>query len=169
MLSEALFSAVAEAVFGHLLQKAGLAGRVCTVLGVDPQHRAFWTALARAYAAFARRYPDLTAPLFDDTFLKGPAAPLSAQSLTRRGRPDPADLARCWAEHLGHRDPAARPHLSEATRAAADFLKLLEAELAEQQTPRLLWDTRALKEIKADLEQVLQRLQAVLLCTPSWS
>ncbi|MFN3763022.1 MAG: hypothetical protein ACK4WK_07465 [Anaerolineae bacterium] len=44
---EALFSAVAEAVFGYLLQEAGLADRVRAVLGVDPQRRAFQAALTR--------------------------------------------------------------------------------------------------------------------------
>lgn len=36
MLTEALLSAVAEAVFGHLLQEANLADRVRAVLGVGP-------------------------------------------------------------------------------------------------------------------------------------
>ena len=156
---EALFSAVAEAVFGYLLQEAGLADRVRAVLGVDPERRAFQSALTRAYAAFARQYPELTAALFDEAFLTGPAAPLLAQWLTRRGHPDPAELARRWAQQLGHSDPAAWPRLPEATRAAADFLRWLEAELAEQRALWPLWDARALGEIRADLKQVLQRLQ----------
>ncbi len=123
MLPEALLSAVAEAVFGHLLQEAGPAERVRAVLGMDPERRAFRTALAQAYTAFARRYPDLAASLFDETFLTGPAALPLIQLLIRRGHPDPADLARRWAQHLGHRDPAAWPRLIEATRAAADFLR----------------------------------------------
>jgi hypothetical protein len=43
MLLEALFSAIAEAVFGYLLQESGLAERTRAVLGRDPQRRAFQT------------------------------------------------------------------------------------------------------------------------------
>jgi hypothetical protein len=57
MLPEALFSAIAEAVFGYLLQESGLAERARAVLGRDPQRLAFQTALARACTAFARQYP----------------------------------------------------------------------------------------------------------------
>ncbi len=83
MLLEALFSAIAEAVFGYLLQQSGPAERVRAVLGLDPQHRAFQTALARAYADFARQHPEWTASLFDETFLKSQAVvPLLADLLT---------------------------------------------------------------------------------------
>ncbi len=57
MLTETLLSTIAEAVFGHLLQEAGMAERVRAVPGVDPERCAFQTALARAYAAFARQTP----------------------------------------------------------------------------------------------------------------
>ncbi len=158
MLTEALFSAVAEAVFGYLLEESDLSGRVRAVLGVNPERRAFQTALARAYATFSRRYPDLAASLFDEHFLKTEAAPLLAELLTRRGRPDPADLAHRWAAHLGHPDPEAWPRLAEATRAAADFLVWLEEELAEQPALRPLWDARALERIAEDTEAIRRRL-----------
>ncbi|MBC7226280.1 MAG: AAA family ATPase [Thermoflexales bacterium] len=160
MLTEALFSAIAEAVFGYLLQEAGLADRVRAVLGADPERRAFQTALARACAAFARQYPDLAASLFDETFLTTEGAPVLAQLLTRRGRPDPADLARRWAAHLGHDNPDAWPRLAEATRAAADFLTWLEAELAQQPALQPLWDSRALERIAENTEAIRQALEA---------
>ncbi len=47
MLTEALLFAVAEAVFGYLLQETDLAGRVRAVPGADPGRRAFRAALAR--------------------------------------------------------------------------------------------------------------------------
>ena len=43
MVLVALFSAIAEAVFGYLLQESGLAERTRAVLGRDPQRRAFQT------------------------------------------------------------------------------------------------------------------------------
>lgn len=57
MLTETFLSAFAEAVFGYLLQETELTERVRTVLGVDPERRAFQTAPARAYATFARWWP----------------------------------------------------------------------------------------------------------------
>ncbi len=158
MLTEAFFSAVADAVFGYLLEEADLAERVRAVLGVDPERRAFQTALARAYATFARRYPDLTASLFDESFLETEAAPLLAELLTRRGQPDPADLARRWAAHLGHPDPESWPRLDETTRAAADFLTWLEAELARQAALRPLWDACALERIAEETETIRRTL-----------
>jgi hypothetical protein len=61
MTLEPLFSAVAEAVFGAMLQESGLAERTRAALGLDPTRRAFQTALAQTYAAFARHYPEWTA------------------------------------------------------------------------------------------------------------
>jgi len=66
---EALFSAIAEAVFGYLLQESTLTERTRAALGLDPTRRAFQTALARAYTVFARHYLEWTAALFDKTFL----------------------------------------------------------------------------------------------------
>jgi len=63
------------------------------VQAVMPNH--VQIALARVCAAFARQYPEWTASLFDEHFLKSQeVVPLLAELLTRRGRPDPAHLAR---------------------------------------------------------------------------
>jgi hypothetical protein len=160
MLLESLFSVIAEAVFGYLLQESGLAERARAVLGLDPQRRAFQTALARAYTAFARHYPEWTASLFDEAFLKSEAVvPLLAGLLTRRGRPDPAQLARRLAIHLGHSDPDRWERLSEATRAAADFLNWLEAELANQPALQPLYDSRALERIAENTEAIRRALE----------
>jgi hypothetical protein len=160
MLLESLFSVIAEAVFGYLLRESGLAERARAVLGLDPQRRAFQTALARAYTAFARHYPEWTASLFDEAFLKSEAVvPLLAGLLTRRGRPDPAQLARRFAIHLGHSDPDRWERLSEATRAAADFLNWLEAELANQPALQPLYDSRALERIAEHTEAIRRALE----------
>ncbi|WP_298405995.1 hypothetical protein, partial [uncultured Chloroflexus sp.] len=142
MLTEALFSTIAEAFFSVLFKEMPLADRVRA--GVDPEREAFQEALEKAYTTFSDRYPDWKASLFDEHFLRGAAAPVLAQLLTRRGQPDPADLACKWVQHLGHQDPQAWPRLSDATRAAADFLDRLEAELKTQPPLQALWDSRAL-------------------------
>ena len=160
MSLEALFAAIADAVFGYLLQQSNLAERARALLGLDPVRRAFQTALARAYAAFARQYPEWTASLFDETFLKSPeVVPLLADLLTRRGRPDPAELARRFAAHLGPSDTDRWERLGEAaTCAAADFLTWLEAELARQEALQPLYDSRALERIAENTEAIRQAL-----------
>ncbi len=158
-IGEALLAAVAEAVFGYALEQSGVADRVRAVLKIDPKHKAFQVALARAYTAFARQYPDLVASLFDESFLKIEAAPLLAQLLTRRGRPDPAELAWLWARHLGHDDPDTWPRLAEATRAAADFLTWLEAELAKDPALQALYDSQALDRIAENTDAIRRALE----------
>jgi len=155
MLLETLFSAIAEAVFGYLLQESGR-----KIFRPDLLSLAFQTALARAYMAFARQHPDWTASLFDETFLKSePVIPLLADLLTRRGQPDPADLARRFAIHLGHRDPDRWERLGDATRAAADLLTGLEAELARQEALQPLYDSRALERIAENSEAIRRALE----------
>ncbi len=157
---EPLFAALAETVFSALLQESGLAERTRAVLGLDPTRRAFQTALARAYTAFARQYPEWTAALFDKTFLNSPdVVPLLAALLTRRSQPDPAHLARLFAAHLGHSDLDRWERLGDATRAAADFLTWLEAELAHQDALQPLYDSRALERIAGNTEAIRRKLE----------
>jgi hypothetical protein len=162
MLLEPLFAAIAEAVFSSLLQESGLAERTRAALGRDPTRRAFQTALAQTYAAFARQYPEWTAALFDETFLNSrDVVPLLAALLTRRGQPDPAHLARLFAVHLGHSDPDRWERLGDATRAAADFLTWLEAELARQDALQPLYDSRALERIAEHTGAIRRALEAL--------
>lgn len=157
---EPLFAAVAEALFGYLLRQSDLAGRAQAVLRLDPKRRAFQTALGRACAAFAGRHPEWTASLFDEAFLTSEAVlPLLAELLTRRGRPDPADLARRFARHLGHPDPDAWPRREAATRVADDFLHTLEAELAKEEALRPLYDSRALERIAENAGAIRRMLE----------
>ncbi len=160
MIGEALLAAVAEAVLGYVLQESGLAERLRAGLGLDPRKHAFQVALARTYAAFVRQYPQWTASFFDERFLTEKAAPLLADLLTRRGRPDPAQLAHLYAQEcLGIADPGQWGRLGEATCAAADFLRWLEAELAPQPALQDLWDSRALEQIVANTEAILRALE----------
>ena|SRR6266700_6394073 len=96
ILTEAALGAIAKAVFGHVVKQtvetALPADKVRAWLGRDPQQLAFQGALCRAYTVFARHYPEWTVSLFDEPFLKGPAAPFLAHSLSRNMPPDPAGL-----------------------------------------------------------------------------
>jgi hypothetical protein len=158
-LLSGLFSAVAEAVLSHALQRLDLADRVREWLKRDPARLAYQKALARAYAAFARQYPELTASLFDEFFLKTKAAPELARQLTRHRHPDPAQLARLWAESLP--GSLSQRHAAHIARAAADFLHWLESELKAEQVFQPLFDSRALESLPA-LEAKMDALAAEL-------
>jgi WD40 repeat protein len=140
----------------------GLFDRVRAILSTDDKQLAFETALARAYTAFARHYPMWTASLFDEYFLKSePVIELLAKLLTRRGRPDPKEFARLFANHIGQHYSEHRERLiDDVTPAAADFLKWLEAELENQEVLRPLYDSRALAQIAQNTEAIRQALES---------
>jgi len=145
----------------QFLQQLGLVDRVRAILGTDDKQLAFQTALARAYTAFARHYPTWTASLFDKSFLTSePVIKLLDELLTRRGRPDPKEFARLFANHIGQHYPEHRERLiDDVTPAAADFLKWLEAELENQEVLRPLYDSRALAQIAQNTEAIRQALE----------
>ena len=66
---EALFAAVAESVLSYVIDKVDPVVPLFHWLKRDPATLAFKNALARTYNAFAREFPDLTASLFDISFL----------------------------------------------------------------------------------------------------
>jgi hypothetical protein len=94
------------------------------------QNRAFRTALHQAQQQFARQYPEWTASLFDEYFLKHNAAPLLVHYLQHAAPSTPLELATTWDEHLGPASATVRQRrIAELTPAAADFLRSLEANL----------------------------------------
>jgi hypothetical protein len=165
MLTEALLSAVVEAVFGYVLQQSGLAEKVRGSLGRDLQRLAFKIALSRAYTAFARNYPQWTASLFDEHFVTHRAAPFLACCLARDAGPDPAGLAATWADQLNLEGERRQPIIAELTPASAAFLSWLESELRARPEFQLLFDSRALDAIAdatAETAQAVEHLQREL-------
>ncbi len=176
---DTLFAAVAEAVFNLLIQESGLTERVRAVLRVDPERRGFQIALARACTTFVERHPAWSAALFDQHFLTQPeVVELLSRLLARRGRPDPARMAALWAAQLHHTDPASH---AEAATVAADFLRMLEAELDARPELRALSESRDLAAVKDNTDTIaaeitalrrdfagaLQLLQAALAALPA--
>jgi len=176
---DTLFAAVAEAVFNLLLQESGLTERVRTVLRIDPERRGFQIALARACTDFTQQHPAWAAALFDQHFLTQPeVVELLSRLLARRGQPDPARMAALWAAQLHRADPASR---AEATTVAADFLRLLEAELDARPELRALSESRDIAAVKDNTDTIateitalrrdfagaLQLLQAALAALPA--
>jgi len=165
MLTEALLGAVAEAVFGYLLEQAGLAEKLRAMLGRDPQRLAFKIALGRAYTAFARHYPQWAASLFDEHFLTHRAAPFLAGCLTRGASPDPAELAGAWAEQMSLPPEERQRRIAELTPACTVFLGWLESELRARPEFQPFFDSRALDaiaEATAETAQAVGALRAEL-------
>ena len=153
---DTIVSAATEAVFGYLLEEAGLADRVRARLKREPARLAFQAALVNAYTAFARHYPQWTESLFDQTFLtrEDVAAELS-KFLTRHRHPDPAAIAHAWAAYFPAADPDRREaRVDELTPIVACFLDWLEAELKAQEALQPLFDSRALERLPELAEDV---------------
>jgi len=162
MLSEALLGAITEAVFSYLLEQAGLADHIRARLGRDAERLAFQVALARAYTAFARRYPQWAATLFDEPFLRGAAAPLLARCLMRDKPPQASELASAWADQLAWRGETRAQGLAEVTPAAADFLQELTAELRARREFQALFDSQAAEKTAAATAQTAQDLHELI-------
>jgi|GEM_PF-5999655 len=153
---ETLIGAVTEAVFGYLLEQAGLAEKTRTLLKRNPQRLAFQVALTRTYATFSEQHPQWTGALFDQHFLAHAAAPLLARCLLRSDPPTGAELAATWAEHLALSEETRTRRLPEATQVAADFLATLDRELRDRSELQPLFDSRALDTTAAATTQTAQ-------------
>jgi len=155
-LAETLLTKFVELVFDLLVKQTGIETRVRDWLGLDPARLAFKRAFTRAYTAFARQYPELTAALFDETFLTGSAAPELAKLLQRDpARPDAVLLVRLWKEALGTRLPLEKD--AQLVSAVAAWVRWLEAELKSEAALRPVFDSRALETLPK-LEEKLDRL-----------
>jgi hypothetical protein len=156
IMLETLIGAVTEAVFGYLLEQAGLAEKTRALLKRDPQRLAFQVALTRTYATFSEQHPQWTGALFDQHFLTHAAAPLLARCLLRSDPPTGAELAATWADHLALSEETRTRRLPEATRVAGDFLATLDRELRDRSELQPLFDSRALDTTAAATIQTAQ-------------
>ncbi len=154
-----LFLSVANAVISYTIDKLDPAETLKTWLKRDPAKLAFQKALARAYAAFARQYPEYAASLFDQSFLSKEAVPEISKLLIRSQHPDPALLAHAWGISIGFDTHS--EFCKRATKPASDFLSWLEAELKAEQAFQALFDSRtldSLPKIEAEIEKLTKEL-----------
>lgn len=158
MLSE-LFLSLTETVFSYAIDKLDPAETIKTWLKREPARLAFQKSLARAYSAFARRYPEYVTSLFNQSFLEKEAAPELAKFMVRGQTPDPAALAQAWGKSLG-----LEPHsefCQRAAKPAGDLLAWLESELKAEPVFQPLFDSRALDSLPR-LEEQITKLTAEL-------
>ena len=166
-LTDAALAVVGKAVFAEaakqLTQTLVSRERLRAAIGRDPRQLAFQVALARAYASFARSYPEWTASLFDQTFLGRAAAPLLARCIVRAEPPDARELAELWSAQAGVQAATRDSWVADATPVAADFLRWFRAELRAREEFRDLFDSLALDETAASTREAaaaLMRLTA---------
>jgi hypothetical protein len=152
-----LFVNVAGGLIVYVVEKLDSAESLKAWLKRDPASLAFQKALARAYSAFARQYPEYTSSLFDQSFLSTDAVPEISKLLTRDQHPDPALLAQAWGRSLG----ASADFAQTATKPAAYFLERFEAELKAETALQSIFDSRALENLPK-LETEIQKLSAEL-------
>jgi hypothetical protein len=164
---EALFSAAAEAVFSYILDTLEPAERLRDWLKRNPAKLAYQHALARTYTAFARQYPELTASLFNESFLTIEAAPELAKFLTRHEYPDHTQLVRLWAKSITPQTEAGQQSVEVLSKrenlnaASSYFVELLTSELKRESALQPLFDSRALESlpaIEAKLDQLMNAL-----------
>ncbi len=164
---EALFAAAAEAVFSDLLDMLEPAERLRDWLKRNPAKLAYQHALARTYVAFARQYPELTASLFNESFLTIEAAPELAKFLTHHQHPDHTQLVRLWAKSITPQTEAGQQSVEVLSKredlnaASAYFVELLTSELKNESALQPLFDSRALESLPA-IEAKLDTLTTTL-------
>jgi hypothetical protein len=161
MLTEALLSAVTEAVFGYLLEESGLADKVKSWLGRDPQQLAFKIALTKTYTAFAAKHPEWAQSLFDEHFLTHRASPSLALCIQRDSRARPESLAIAWADQMEYQGDARQERIAGVEPVAADFLGLFAAELRKRPEFQPLFDSRALDNISEATKRTAEAIETL--------
>src|SRR5713101_1230092 len=162
MPAEWVIPLIIDNVFGYLLDQSGLGETVRTRLSHDPIKQAFQNALTSTLTKFEQQHPEWVASLFDTDFLKDEATPILAQFLIRDGKPDPSDLAACWADSLNLRQSEQHTaRIRELEPIAADFLDSMNHALKAEPALRGINDSRSLEEIVGGVSAILDRLDPI--------
>jgi hypothetical protein len=122
--------------------------------------RALDNALQLALAQVDAVYPDLTASLFDETFIRHRAKPLFQRYFQGSGWPNPDELASAWLAELGQM--AATPNLAYALEGAHAFLCTLEDELRKDPTFAHVFKNRLIAQL-THVEEILSSQMGPLL------
>jgi hypothetical protein len=110
----------------------GIASRLTKLTGQHAKQR----AIGRAFAAFEKKHPNWASSMFDKHFLQHGAAAIIEKYMRGDDASDAAEeLASAWVHQLGA-SSALRPWLqADALPAAAEFLHLIQGELADRSVP----------------------------------
>lgn len=162
-ISEIILTAIADAVFGYLLDKHGdvIGEWIRNKRGRDPVQRAFKKAVGSALTRLQQQHSEWVADLFDASFFEHEGAPVLAQFLLRDGHPDPSELAARWADSLNLRQTERRTYYTrELEPVASDFLDDLAQQLKMQGALRVLNDSRAFEQLAQDVRAIREQIKA---------
>lgn len=161
--SEIILTAIADAVFGYLLDKYGetLGNWIRTKRGRDPIQKAFKKALGNALVQLEQQRQEWVSELFDASFFQHEGAPILAQFLIRDGHPDPSELAAQWANSLNIYHPERRTYyIRELEPVAASFLSTLAHQLKMQEALSGLNDSRTFEQLAQNVQALLEKFEA---------
>jgi hypothetical protein len=162
-LTEIVLTTIAEKVFSYALDQSQsvVEDWVRKKLNLDPKQQAFKRSLKRAFNTFEQHYPQQAADLFNASFFEHEGAPILARFLVRDGRPDPGELATCWADSLNIHNAERRTTLvRDLEPAASDFLDDLARELKKEPELSDLNDSRTFEQLAGDLQAIRYKLGA---------
>lgn len=97
------------------------------------QRRALRRAVRKAYANFARHYPQLVAALFDEHFVNTHLLPMLQSAVETGAKVTAAQVAAKWARQISVLPSLRQQHTVHVIPAATHFLCMVADELAESQ------------------------------------
>lgn len=160
MVGEIVLAALAEAIFGILLENAAqrpiIDRQLAKIRGPSPEERAIANALDMAFRQFGVEYPQLTAALFDEHFLQQPGIVAELAKLLLPGRQaDVAALDAAWRQQFSNAPDR------EITPAITFFVTALERAYKDQPTLLRFTDSRNLANIAGSSAQTADNTGAI--------
>lgn len=160
MVGEIVLAALAEAIFGILLENAAqrpiFDRQLAKIRGPSPEERAIANALSAAFRQFGKKYPQLAASLFDEHFLQQPGvAQELAKPLLPGRKADAAALDVAWRQQFSSALDR------EIAPAITFFVTALERAYKDQPTLLRFTDSRNLDNIAGSSAQTADNTGAI--------
>ena len=104
---------------------------VVRLLTQDYQRRIWHAAVQRAYASFAKRYPEWVATLFDEHFVQTHLLPLLVHASWKAVTVTPEQVARLWAQQISILPTRQQQYAVDVLPTATYFLARVADALTE--------------------------------------
>ena len=161
MVGEIVLAALAEAIFGILLENAAqrpiFDRQLAKIRGPSPEKRAIANALSAAFRQFGKKYPQLAASLFDEHFLQqAVVATELAKPLLPGRKADVAALDAAWRRQF-----STAPAI-EMTPALEFFTVTLERSYKDEPALLSFIDSRNLDSTAASTARTADNTGAIV-------
>jgi hypothetical protein len=97
------------------------------------QRRTLRWALRQAHVAFARRYPEWVAALFDEYFINAHVLPMMVRAAETNAKVTPVQVADAWARQVSFLPTSRQKHTARVIPIATHFLCMVADELSTTQ------------------------------------